>query len=296
MIDIKAEKPIKHKKLQRGAGWVSYVVLVLYALIIILPFLIVISTSVKTWKEASSADFHLFPQRGWDLSGYTEVFSYRANYEATMPTLIKSFFNTLLYIIPPTLLGLFTSALAGYAFAKLRFKAKNAIYFTLLATMMIPGIICLAPTFSIYDMIGWVDTPLPLMIPGMFGAAACVFFMRQFYMGIPDSLVEAAKIDGASYVGIFFKIMVPLSVPALIAQGVLGFVGGYNDYFNPLIYLQSSDLYNLQVALRVFSGVYTSMPNVVMAGTLVALVPTLIIYFIAQNYFVEGIATSGIKQ
>ena len=99
--------------------------------------------------------------------------------------------------------------------------------------MMIPGIIMLAPTYAIYDLIGWVDTPWPLIIPGMFGAAACVFFMRQFFMGIPDSLLEAAKIDGASYMQIFFKVMVPLSVPALLAQGLLGFVGGYNDYFNP---------------------------------------------------------------
>ena len=290
------DKKSRRKKLVRGPIVGMYIALVSYALIIILPFLIVISTSVKTWQEASGTEFHLFPKEGWDLSGYKEVFSYRANYEATMPTLVKSFLNTLLYIIPPTLLGLFTSAIAGYAFAKLRFKAKNVMYTVLLATMMIPGIICLAPTFSVYDMIGWVDTPFPLMIPGMFGAAACVFFMRQFYMGIPDSLVEAAKIDGAGYFQIFFKIMVPLSMPALMAQGVLGFVGGYNDYFNPLIYLQSSDLYNLQVALRVFSGVYASMPNVVMAGTLVALIPTLVLYFLAQNYFVEGIVTSGIKQ
>ena len=291
-----AENQKKTKKLVRGPGWFVYVVLILYAAIIILPFLIVISTSVKTWQEASSSTFSLLPQKGWDLSGYTEVFKYKASNRATMPTLVRSFFNTLLYIIPPTILGLFTSALAGYAFAKLKFRAKNFMYTVLLATMMIPGIICLAPTYAIFDLIGWVDTPFPLMIPGMFGAAACVFFMRQFYMGIPDSLIEAAKIDGAGYLSIFFKIMVPLSVPALIAQGVLGFVGGYNDYFNPLIYLQTSNKYNLQVALRVFADVYTFQPNVVMAGTLVALVPTLIIYFLAQNYFVEGITTSGIKQ
>lgn len=134
------------------------------------------------------------------------------------------------------------------------------------------------------------------MIPGMFGAAACVFFMRQFFMGIPDSIIEAAKLDGVGFVGIFFKIMVPLSVPALLAQGLLGFIGGYNDYFGPLIYLQSSDLYNLQIALKVFASAYGDEPNVVMAGTMAALIPTLIIYFIAQDYFIEGIAASGIKQ
>lgn len=285
----------KHKKLNKGAGPLVYITLIFYSFVIIFPFLIVIITSIKTWQEASSIDFHFFPKDGIDFSGYKEVFTYKANYESTMPTLVKSFLNTLLYIIPPTLLGLFTSSLSGYAFAKLRFRSKKFLYTALLATMMIPGIIMLAPTYAIYDLIGWVDTPWPLMIPGMFGAAACVFFMRQFYMGIPDSLVEAAKIDGASYMQIFFRVMVPLSVPALLAQGLLGFVGGYNDYFNPLIYLQSSDLYNLQVALRVFSGVFSSRPNVVMAGTLVALMPTLIIYFVAQNYFLEGIVTTGIK-
>jgi multiple sugar transport system permease protein len=133
------------------------------------------------------------------------------------------------------------------------------------------------------------------MIPGMFGAAACVFFMRQFFAGIPDSLIEAAKLDGLGFIGIFFQIMVPLSVPALLAQGLLGFIGGYNDYFGPLIYLQSNELYSLQIALSVFANVYGDEQNVVMAGTIIALIPTLIIYFIAQDFFIEGIATSGIK-
>ena len=286
----------KHKKLERGPGFVVYLTLILYSLIIILPFLIIIIVSLKTPKDAMATEFQLISPDGIFTGGYKEVFTYRARMKAALPTLVNSFLNTLMYIIPPTLLGLFTSSIAGYAFAKLRFKAKNVMYTALISTMMIPGIIMFAPTFAIFDKIGWVDTPYPLMIPGMFGAAACVFFMRQFYMGIPDSLVEAAKIDGAGYLRIFFTIMVPLSVPALIAQGILGFVGGYNDYFNPLVYLQSSQRYNLQVALRTFAGVYAKQPNAVMAGTIVALVPTLIIYFLAQNYFIDGIVTSGIKQ
>ena len=293
--DINIQPKRRYHKINKGAGIFTYIVLILYAIIIIFPFLIVIITSFKTWQEASSIVFHFFPEEGFNIEGYKEVFTYKANYEATLPTLVRGFFNTLLYIIPPTILGLFTSSLAAYAFAKIRFKAKKFMYTFLLGTMMIPGIIMFAPTYAIYDLIGWVDTPFPLMIPGMFGAAACVFFMRQFFMGIPDPLVEASKIDGATHFQIFFKVMVPLSVPALLAQGLLGFVGGYNDYFNPLIYLQSSDLYNLQVALRTFSGVYASQPNVVMAGTLIALIPTLIIFFIAQNYFLEGIVTTGLK-
>lgn len=274
---------------------VVYAVLVLYALVILFPFLVVVFTSLKTWQDASSLTFEWIPENGLTLEGYREVFGYKAYQYAAMPTLVRSFLNTLLYILPPTLIGLLASSISAYAFAKLRFRAKKVMYTLLLATMMVPGTISVASQFSIYDSIGWVDTPLPLMIPGMFGAAACVFFMRQFYAGIPDSILEAAKLDGLGFVGIFFRIVMPLSVPALLAQGLLGFVGGYNDYFNPLIYLLSSDLYSLQIALKTFASVFANKQNVIMAGTVVALVPTLIIYFIAQDFFIEGIATSGIK-
>ena len=285
----------KSKASQTASKVLIYLVLILYAVIIIFPFSIIILTSFKTMADARSMTFEWIPANGFTLEGYIEAFEFRANPDSSLPTLVRSFINTVLYIIPPTIIGLFTSSMAAYAFAKLKFRAKNVMYSILLATMMIPGTITIAPQFAIYDAIQWVDTPLPLMIPGMFGAAACVFFMRQFFSGIPDSLVEAAKLDGESYIGIFFRIMVPLSVPALIAQGLLGFIGGYNDYFNPLIYLQSSEIQTLQVALRTFSTVYVQKPNIVMAGTVIALVPMLIIYFFAQDYFIDGIAASGLK-
>ena len=144
-------------------------------------------------------------------------------------------------------------------------------------------------------MIGWIGTPLPLMIPGMFGAAACVFYLRQFFMGIPTETLEAARLDGVGYVGMFFKMMVPLSVPALIAQGVLGFVGGYNDYLAPLLYLTTPPLQTLQIALQTFVTMYNADWPAIMAGVIVALLPTIIIYLIAQRYFIEGIASSGLK-
>ena len=272
-----------------------YLSLVLYAALIIFPFTIVVLTSFKTRLDSSALVFKIIPDEGYTIEGYIEVFKYRANYYAVLPTLVQGFVNTFMYIIPPTALGLFSSSLAAYAFSKLRFRASKVMYAILLATMMIPGTITIAPAFSIYDTIGWIDTPYPLMIPGMFGAAACVFFMRQYFTGIPDSVIEAAKIDGVGYFGIFWKMMVPLSVPALIAQGLLGFIGGYNDYFGPMLYLQSSVKYNLQVALKNFASVYGDNQNAVMAATMMALLPTLVIYFIAQDFFIEGIAASGIK-
>jgi len=272
-----------------------YFVLIVYALIIILPFLIVILTSFKTDYDAMKPQFELIPEEGFVTEGYKMILNYKANPSASMPTVLKSFLNTLLYVVPPTVLGLLSSAISAYAFSKLKFKAKNWMYSALLATMMIPGMITIAPTFSLYDALNLIDTAFPLMVPGMFGAAACVFFMCQFYSGINDSIIEAAKIDGESYLGIFFKIMVPLSVPALIAQGLLGFIGGYNDYFGPLIFIESSDKYNLQVALRTFASTYEDNQGAIMAGTVIALIPTMVIYFIAQDFFIEGIAASGIK-
>ncbi len=272
-----------------------YTALVLFAIWILAPFSMVIITSFKTRKEASDPVFHFFPEK-WSFDGYKEVFTYTSGVDdSEIPVMLKGFLNTLIIVLPPTIIGLFVSAMSAYAFAKLRFKGKNVFFSALLLTMMIPGTIMLTPSYLIYDMLGWVDTPLPLMLPGMFGAATCVFFMRQFYAGIPTSLVEAAKLDGMGYFKIFWKIMVPLSVPALFAQGILGFIGGYNDYFGPYLYLHEPEWYTLQLALASFKGTYSYNIPTVMAGALVALIPALVIYIVAQKYFIEGIATSGMK-
>lgn len=286
----------RRAKINRVIGKVLiYFVLVLFALWILAPFSIVIITSFKTWQEASDPEFSFFPKE-FSIQGYKEVFTYVSSANAEdMPVVLRGFINTLIIVIPPTILGLFCSAMSAYAFAKLRFKGKNLLFSFLLMTMMIPGTIMLTPSYLIYDAIRWTNTPLPLMIPGMFGAATCVFFMRQFYTGIPTELVEAAKLDGMGYFKIFWKTMVPLSVPALFAQGLLGFIGGYNDYFGPYLYLQDPEWYTLQLALKSFQGAYSFNTPTIMAGSLVALLPTLIIYIVAQKYFIEGIATSGMK-
>ena len=294
-LNYKLNAP-RRAKAKRIVGKVFiYLALVIFAIWILAPFSIVIITSFKTWQEATDPEFSFFPKE-FTFQGYKEVFTYTASTgDFQMPVMLRGFINTFIIVIPPTILGLFCSAISAYAFAKLRFKGKNLLFGFLLLTMMIPGTIMLTPSYMIYDMIGWTNTPLPLMIPGMFGAATCVFFMRQFYSGIPTELIEAAKLDGMGYFKIFWKIMVPLSVPALFAQGLLGFIGGYNDYFGPYLYLQDPEWYTLQIALKSFQGSYSSNVPTIMAGSIVALIPTLVIYAVAQNYFIEGIATSGMK-
>jgi multiple sugar transport system permease protein len=248
-------------------------------------------SSVKK-QEETIGGFTWWPNLGFSWNGYANVFKK----VASSTSIVEGFFNTLWIIIPPTLIGLFSSSLAAYAYAKLQFRGKKVMYAVLMATMMVPSIVTLVPSYILWDYLGITQTApfIPLMIPGMFGSAACVFFMRQFFCGIPNELIEAAKIDGLGYFGIFIQIVLPLSVPALLSQGILGFVGGYNDYFGPLIYL-TTDYQTLQIALSVFSDRYVGDWPSILAANVVAILPTVLIYIAAQKYFIEGVATSGLK-
>ena len=227
-------------KARRRKEWlrklIIYSGLVLFALFVLFPFAIMVISSLKH-KEETIGGFTWWPKMGLTLRGYANAFKK----VASSTSIIEGFFNTLWIIIPPTLVGLLTSTLSAYAFAKLRFRGKKVMFGLLIATMMVPGIATLVPSYIIWDYLGvTVDAPfVPLMIPGMFGAAACVFFMRQSISAIPDSIIEASRIDGIGTFGCFVRIVLPLIKPALLAQGILGFVGGYNDYFGPLIYLKS---------------------------------------------------------
>ncbi len=289
----------KAKKAKRNAliGKIAiYATLILYAFIILFPFSIVILNSLMTSEDAAALEFMWVPTNGFAFDGYKIALEYTTSSLVTTPSLILGFLNTLMYVLPPTVIGLLVGSMAAYAFAKLRFRASNIMYSVLIATMMIPGTITLAPSFWIYGMINWVGTPLPLIIPGLFSSAACVFFMRQFITGIPDSIVEAAKLDGVGFVGIFFTMIMPLAVPALLAQGLLGFIGGYNDYLGPLLYLQGNPTRDtIQIVLNKFATNAARDRNAIMAGTIIVLLPMLVIYFIVQDFFLEGIAASAIK-
>jgi multiple sugar transport system permease protein len=197
--------------------------------------------------------------------------------------------------IPTSIVGTLVSALAAFAFSKLKYKSKNFLFTTLLVTMMIPGTISMIPSYILFDQINWVDSFLPLIVPAMLGSASCVFFMRQFFFSIPNELMECSQIDGLGNFGIFLRVILPLSVPALIAQFLLSFVGTYNAYLSPLIYLQSPDNYTLQIALNFFRGTYQTDWAVVMAGAAVSLLPTMILFLFGQKYFIDGIATTGLK-
>ena len=282
------------KKKQRKEFWrklIIYTGLGLFALFVLFPFAIMLISSFKH-KEETIGSFTWWPELGLTLRGYANAFEK----VASSTSIIEGFFNTLWIIIPPTVIGLLVSSLSAFAFAKLRFRGKKVMFGLLIATMMVPGIATLVPAYVIWDYLGiTADMPfIPLMIPGMFGAAACVFFMRQAIFAIPDSIIEASRIDGLGNFGIFTRIVLPLVKPALLSQGVLGFVAGYNDYFGPLIYLKS-DYQTLQIAVSVFSDRYSGDWPSVLAANVVAIIPTVLIYIFVQKYFIQGITAGGEK-
>lgn len=282
-------KARRRKELLRKT--IIYAGLLLFSLFVLFPFAIMLISSFKH-KEETIGSFTWWPQMGFTFKGYENALEK----VASSTSIVEGFFNTLWIIIPPTIIGLLVSTLAAYAFAKMRFRGKKVMFGLLIATMMVPGIATLVPSYIIWDYLGvTVDAPfVPLMIPGMFGAAACVFFMRQAIFAIPDSVIEASRIDGIGPFGCFVKIVLPLVKPALLSQGVLGFVGGYNDYFGPLIYLKS-DYQTLQIAVSVFSDRYSGDWPSILAANVLAIIPTVLIYIFVQKYFIEGITAGGEK-
>ena len=294
-LNSKSSNAKSHKK-SKALSVGCFILLLLYALVILIPFYIMLITAFKTTKESMNPQFTWWPQQGFSLEGFRRVLvDDMSGGGGKGSTILRGFGNTMLIVIPRVAVWVFTSALAAYAYAKLRFKAKKALYGVLLSTMFVPATVLMIPSFIMWDNLYLTDTFVPLILPACFGGPACVFFLRQFFTGIPDELLEAGKIDGMGEFRLFLYIMLPLSVPAVIAQLVLGFVNGYNEYLGPLMYLQSPERYTLQLALRYYTSTYANDYQAIMSGAFVALVPTIVLYVAAQKFFVEGIATSGLK-
>lgn len=271
----------------------SYVVLTFFALLILLPFLIAVITSVTPEITLVENGFQWFT--GILDLGYYRTVLFTDNYG----NIFRAIGNTLLYIVPQLFVGMFCSCLAAYAFARMRFRGKNLLFYLMLCTMVIPGIIITFPSYLLFTQVykvGQWFPQFPIIVPGMFGAVGTMFFLKQYFSTLPRELEEAATIDGMGRFGIFRKIILPLSTPAIITQLLLGFNGAYNDYLVPLLYVGGSPKY-YTVQLFVY-GLSTNLNKsypLLMAGGLVAILPVLIVYLAGQKYFVEGIVMTGIK-
>lgn len=274
------------KSSQKIVRTISYVVLSLVAITMIAPFAFMLSTSLKTPDM-----LYEIPMR-WIPSPVTFDNYIKA---VTQVDLWRGTLNTLLIAVPATVGGLITAAFAGFAFAKMQFPGRDKIFAALLATMMLPGIVTLIPQFVMFAKIGWVDTYWPLIVPGAMGAAFAIFMMRQFFMTIPDELIEAATLDGCNPFQTFTKVIFPLAGPALATLAIFGFKGAWNDYFGPLIYISSPEKFNIQQMIAATQNAYGGEPAVLMAAATLAMLPLLVLFFCAQRYFVEGVASTGMK-
>lgn len=271
-----------HKKKKYYVG--AHILLAIIVLFVLAPLTIPLATSFQSEFEANEAVFHFWPKE-FTWQAYKDVlFKKMAG-----TSVLKGLKNTLWIYLPGILVGLLSSTMAAYAFAKLRFRLKNFMFSVLLGTMMLPNCMSTIASYLIFDTIGWINTPFPLMIPRMFGSIGIVFFLKQYYSGIPDEIMGAAKVDGLGIVGIFFHIMLGLAKPAIFAQFILTFISAYNDYMGPLLYLQDASMYTLQIALAFFSGVYTQNWPLRMAATVVSMLPLIIMYLISQRYILKGL-------
>lgn len=208
--------------------------------------------------------------------------------------LLKFIGNTVILTIAVTFFQLLTSSFAAYAFSKLEFRFKNGLFLAYIATIAMPWQVYMVPQFIMMRRMGLNDTLLAMLCLQAFSAFG-VFMMKQFYAGIPDSLCEAARIDGMSEYRIYSSIMLPLSKPALATLTIFTFVNTWNDYLGPLIYLKTESKKTIQLGLRMFIGQYSAEYGLIMAGSIITLIPVLIVFLCLQKYFVEGIAATGVK-
>ncbi len=265
---------------------VWYVILGFFAVTLALPLVWLLSTSLKTGGQTFLMPPKWIPEP-FVWSNYSEAFKAVAFHEY--------FWNTARIVIFATLGTLLTASLAAFAFARLRFPMREPLFLLVLSTIMLPSIVTLIPTFIVFRTLGWIDTFLPLIVPLWFGGGAFnIFLFRQFFMTIPLELDEAARIDGASNIRIYWGVILPLSKPVLATIAVFAFIHNWNDFFEPLIYLQSPENWTMAIGLRGFRGLYNTEWNLMMAASTAMIAPLLVLFFFAQRYFVSGIQMSGL--
>jgi len=264
-----------------------HVVFIIVCLIYLLPFAWMLSTSLKLDGREIAMPPEWIPNPAvW--SNY-----YRAMTGLPMFLYLQ---NTLTITITATALGVFTASLTGFGFARLRFPGRDVLFSLCLATLMLPGIVTLIPEFLIYRQIGWINTFLPLIVPWTLGGHVLgIFLFRQYAMTIPQDYDEAARVDGASALRIWWSIILPLSRPVLATMAILAFIYHWNDFLRPLVFLQDKDLRTLAIGLRLFRSEYLVQWNLLMAASALMLLPILALFFAAQRYFVQGIVMTGIK-
>jgi multiple sugar transport system permease protein len=258
------------------------------AILMVFPLFYMVMMSFMTKNQILSAYFSIIPHP-WVFGKYQEVMQ--------KGEFISGIVNSFSVAIPVLLFGGFTSTLATFAFSHMRFRGKNLIFMILLSAIMMPFAAVMIPQYALFSNLGWTNTLAPLIIPGCFGNIGMIFFLVQNKGAVPNSLVEAAKIDGCGYFRIYWKIFLPLMKGAVATQLILWFMGIWNDYLAPTIFLQNENTWTLQVVINSFNSYYSIQSDyaLIMAASVIALAPPIILFFVFQKYIIESIAISGVK-
>ncbi|MBI5303830.1 MAG: carbohydrate ABC transporter permease [Chloroflexi bacterium] len=272
---------------RRANSILVFLTLLFLAVVVIgIPVGWVFLTALKDAKQIFAWPPNIFPDPiRWD--NYTGVIE-------SLPFL-RFAANTLFIAVMNIIGRVLSCSLVAFTFARLRFPGRDFLFMLLLSTMMIPHQVTLIPTFALFQKLGWVGTYLPLIVPSFFGDAFFIFLMRQYIMTLPRDLDEAARIDGATTWDIFARIIMPLCIPPMVLITVLTFLWKWNDFLNPLIYISNYDDYTIQLGLNMLKGRFNIQWGMIMAGSLLAMSPCVIIYFLTQKYLIGGLANVGIK-
>jgi multiple sugar transport system permease protein len=266
-----------------------YVLLLVLSLPFVFPFWWMITSSLKTAAEVFAFPPTLLPP-SWQWSNFAEVFAFQP--------FARQYFNSLYIAAAVTVLTILISAMAGYAFARIRFPLRNVIFLVLLSALMMPSEVTIIPNFFLFSALGWLDNHIPLILLPVFGANGVVgtFLMRQFFVQLPTALEDAAMIDGLGRFGIFWRIALPIARPIMAALAILSFLYSWNLFLEPLVFINSQHLFTLPLALSSFTDNY-GLPiwHLQLAATTLAVVPVLVIYVLAQRHVVQSFTMSGVK-
>lgn len=258
---------------------VNLVLLIVGAVFMIAPLFWMVSISLKSLEEIYQGEFNFIPEN-IQFSNYVEIFE--------IVPFFTYFINTSVITVLVVIGNVFVNAFIAYGFAKIQFKGRETLFIIVLSTMMLPGFITLIPQYVIYANLGLVNTYYPLVLPAFLGSAFNIFLLRQFFKGVPNSMIEAAKMEGANHFYIFFKIALPMVKPALFTVAIFSFNGVWNDFLGPLLYLNDESLYTLQLGLQVFKEQSSTQWHYLMAGSLMVLFPVIVLFFLFQKYFITG--------
>lgn len=278
-------------KRQRGpnstARIVIYIVLLIVSLLMLFPFLWLVSSSLKSQLEIFAYPPQWIPNPPV-FQNYVDALTFRPFGLYLRNSLAIATLNVIAVV--------FTSSLCAYGFARIRFWGRDFWFGIVIATLLLPNIVTLVPQFIIFTRLGWVNSILPLTVPIFFGGGAFnIFLLRQFFRTIPEELADAARIDGCTEFGIYWRIMLPLSKPALITVGIFTFLAAWNDLIGPLVYLRTPDTFTVAIGLAQFRGAMTTRWDLQMAAAAVMIIPVILLFFFAQRYFIKGIVMTGLK-